>query len=66
MKPIILDASALLAFLFREPGAARVEESLTDSVMTTVNWGEMVGHFARHGASEAEIRRELDPCRLKE
>jgi len=30
--------------------------------MTAVNLGEVVGHFARIGSAEADIRLMLDPC----
>ena len=39
---IVLDASALLAFLQDEPGAWAVEEVLEQSLMSTVNWSEVV------------------------
>lgn len=38
----VLDASALLAYLKNEVGAAVVEASLSDSVISSVNWAEVV------------------------
>lgn len=61
MTAAVVDASALLALLLAEPGGDRVRAVLAQSVMTAVNLGEVVGHFARNGAAEAEIRRVLDP-----
>lgn len=61
MTAAVLDASALLALLRGEPGWERVRSVLADSAMSTVNLGEVVGHYARNGASEAEIRLMLDP-----
>lgn len=61
MSSAVLDASALLALLFGEPGAERVQNVLADSAMTTVNLGEVVGHYARNGASEADIRGVIGP-----
>jgi len=57
----VLDASALLALLLGELGSERVRSVLSDSVISVVNLGEVVGHFARNGAEEAEIRQVLDP-----
>lgn len=39
---VVLDASALLAFLHDEPGHSRVEQVLKDAVMGTVNWSEVI------------------------
>jgi ribonuclease VapC len=61
MTAAVLDASALLALLLGEPGGDKVQGMLTDCSMTTVNLGEVVGHFARIGSSEADIRLMLDP-----
>jgi PIN domain nuclease of toxin-antitoxin system len=51
----VLDASALLAALLDEPGKQRVDETINDAAMTTVNLAEVVGHFARLGARRPEI-----------
>jgi ribonuclease VapC len=59
MTLAVLDASALLVFLLDEPGAERVREVLADAAMTTVNLSEVVGHFARGGAGEPDIRDVL-------
>ena len=61
MTAVVLDASALLALILGEPGSEKVQGVLTDCAMTTVNLAEVVGHFARIGAREADIRLLLDP-----
>src|ERR1700751_2320732 len=61
MIEAILDASALLALLLAERGGDKVGAVLARSAITTVNLGEVVGHFARNGAVEADIRLGLDP-----
>jgi ribonuclease VapC len=38
----VLDASALLAFLFKEPGSEFVREVLAHSVISAVNWTEVL------------------------
>ncbi|HEU0157537.1 MAG TPA: type II toxin-antitoxin system VapC family toxin, partial [Stellaceae bacterium] len=55
-----LDASALLALLLGEPGSGKVRTALAQSALSTVNLAEVVGHFARNGSAEAEIRAVLD------
>lgn len=57
----VLDASALLALLLDEPGGEKVRAVLADASISTVNLAEVVTHYARNGASEAEIREVLDP-----
>ena len=42
MIEVVLDASALLAYLREEPGSDRVDEVLAGAVITSVNWAEVV------------------------
>jgi len=46
---IALDASALLAFLFRETGHEEVASHIDDCCLSTVNLSEVIGRFARDG-----------------
>jgi PIN domain nuclease of toxin-antitoxin system len=51
---MILDASALLAFLLAEPGKDRVAEALIDgAVMTTVNFAEVMTKYVLRGAKQS-------------
>ena len=52
---VVLDASALLAFMFREAGHERVNAVLDDACMSTVNVAEVLGRFARDGHSPAQV-----------
>lgn len=65
MTAAVLDASALLALLLGEPGFDRVRAVIADCAMTTVNLGEVVGHYARAGSSETDIRLVLDPLPIE-
>jgi ribonuclease VapC len=65
MTSVVLDASALLALLLGEPGSDRVRAVIADCSMTTVNIGEVVGHYARAGSSETDIRLALDPLPIE-
>lgn len=55
MSDIVLDASALLALLLEEPGTERVRKALDASAMTSVNFAEVVSHYAKRGATRATI-----------
>ena len=46
---MVLDASALLAFLFQEEGSRAVAAALEGSCMSAVNLSEVLGIFARDG-----------------
>lgn len=51
----VLDASALLALIWGEPGADRVRNLLPDAAIGSVNLAETVGLLAGSGASAADI-----------
>lgn len=55
----VLDASALLALLQAEPGAARVAATLPGARISAVNLAEVVGKLAERGMPEPMIRRAL-------
>ena len=65
MTEAVLDASALLALLLAEPGAETVRAVLADAAISAVNFSEVVGHYARNGVAEAQIRQVLDPLPLE-
>ena len=44
---IVLDASALLAYLLREKGAKRVKEALPAAAMSAVNFCEVLNRYAK-------------------
>ena len=46
---MVMDASALLAFLFQEEGSRAVAAALDGSCMSAVNLSEVLGLFARDG-----------------
>ena len=52
----VLDASAVLAALLREPGREVVAEALASgSIMCTYNLAEVATRYAQRGASELEL-----------
>lgn len=54
---VVLDASALLAYLQREAGADVVKAALGEALISTVNWTEVVQKAAA-AADEIEAIRE--------
>lgn len=54
-----LDASALLAFLFREAGHEQVSAVLHDACLSAVNLCEVLGRFARDGHDPHVVARRL-------
>jgi PIN domain nuclease of toxin-antitoxin system len=55
--PHVLDASAILAFLHREPGWDLTAMHLTVSVVSTVNWCEVLQKALSRGVSQTSVRR---------
>jgi PIN domain nuclease of toxin-antitoxin system len=56
---IALDASALLAFLFREPGHEIVAGRIEDSCLSSVNLAEVLSRFARDGHDPHRVLARL-------
>lgn len=52
---IALDASALLAFLFAEPGHEQVAAQLDAACLSSVNLAEVAARFARDGHDPREV-----------
>ena len=56
---VVLDASALLAYLQDEPGGERVRGVLADSVMSSVNWAEVIGKARDERVDTRGLREDL-------
>ncbi|GAA6616607.1 type II toxin-antitoxin system VapC family toxin [Scytonema sp. NUACC26] len=61
---VVLDASALLAYLQDEPGSEAVEEVLAESVMSSVNWAEVVQKSVAAGVVVNGMREDLEALGL--
>jgi PIN domain nuclease of toxin-antitoxin system len=59
MSKVVLDASALLAFLNGEPGGDLVPADTGEAVISTVNLAEVISVLTKRGVAESEIRRRL-------
>lgn len=60
----VLDASALLCLLQGEPGAAAVERAISGSVLSAVNWAEVVQKAHGRGLTVEDLRAELESLGL--
>lgn len=56
---IALDASALLAYMFRERGHETVGAAIGHSCMSTVNLSEVLGRFVRDGHDAETVLTEI-------
>lgn len=58
-RTIVLDASAVLALLYGEPGQEKIRERLrrrgTEAVMNTVNFSEVAAKLADGGSSREDL-----------
>lgn len=59
MAKIVLDASALLAYLGLEKGADRVAASIGDAAISAVNHAEVVSKLVLRGATLPVVRKAL-------
>ena len=65
MAKTVLDASALLAFINREPGAERVTAVLGEAAISTVNFSEVVTKLALRNRSPQRVLDELTEFELE-
>lgn len=61
---IILDASALLAWLQDEPGAAAVEDELAQAAISSLNWSEVLQKSLVQGVDISGLRADLEALGL--
>ena len=60
----LLDASALLALIFNEPGAGRVRDVIDDSQVHAVNLGEVVRKLVALGMPVDEVIVHIEDLKL--
>ncbi len=65
MNSVVLDASAIIAFLRQEPGAAIVGEYLTDGMASAVNIAEVGTRLSDLDMGDAQIRRSMSVLGLE-
>jgi ribonuclease VapC len=62
---IALDASALLAFMFREPGHEHVAQYIDDCCLSTVNLSEVIARFVRDGHDAQAVLWQITTTRIE-
>jgi len=60
MTEVVLDSSAVIAVLFGEAGAERVEPLLDTALVSAVNQTEIVSRLLDRGWTEDDIQRAID------
>lgn len=61
----VLDASALLALLYRQPGADVVQQAITaGAAMNTINFAEVVGKLDEDGLNALAVRQTLGTLKV--
>ena len=61
----LLDASALLALIFNEPGAGQVRDVIDDSQVHAVNLGEVVRKLVALGMPVDEVIARIEDLKLE-
>ena len=63
MSPnIVLDASAVIAFLMQEKGWEQVENKLSNSIISAVNYSEVIAYFIREGHDPEAVPTLIGDC----
>ena len=65
MPRAVLDASALLAVLYREPGSVVVERYFPQAVVSSVNLSEVAAKLSDHGVESQEVLEILSGLGLE-
>ncbi len=52
---VLLDASAVLAWLQQEPGGAEIKRLLDGGLITAANWSEVLQKVGQHGGDPDEV-----------
>jgi len=65
VNSVVLDASAIIAFLLQEPGAAIVGEYLTDGIASAVNIAEVGTRLSDLDMGDVQIRRSMSVLGLE-
>ena len=64
MNEFVLDSSAVLALIFLEPGKERVEEILDDSIISRINYIEVLTKLLERGSSVDEALESIGDLEL--
>ncbi len=62
---VVLDASALIAMLKGEKGAAKVAGAIAGARVSSINYAEVVSHFVHAGMPAHEVDAMLQPLPME-
>jgi ribonuclease VapC len=62
---VVLDASALIAFIKNEPGGDRVHAVLGEAAISAVNFSEVIAKMTDFGREVTEVERQLHRLQLE-
>jgi PIN domain nuclease of toxin-antitoxin system len=65
MNEVVLDSSAILAFLNQEPGGEIVAQCIDQALMSTVNLSEVIAKLVERGISESVIQEFVAQLRVR-
>lgn len=65
MSSVVLDASALLAYLNDEPGGASIAPRIPGALLSSVNLAEVIGKLLRQGAPLLHARRAVELSKVR-
>ena len=65
MSTAVLDASALLAVLLDEPGSAQVQAVISDALVSSINYAEVVSWFIHAGMPPKQVDAILRPLPIQ-
>ena len=65
LREVVLDASALLAFLYAEPGGEIVEPYLERSSISSVNWTEVLQQSLYRGVPVQGLKEDMEALGLE-
>ena len=57
---VVLDSSAVLAWLLDEPGAGVVDELLSDALMSSLNWSEVLQKSLMRNTDVTNLRTDME------
>jgi ribonuclease VapC len=61
----VLDASALIALLWDEPGGEAVEPLVGCAAISAVNWAEVLQRYRAHGVETAGKREQVEALGIR-
>jgi ribonuclease VapC len=64
VSSVVLDASAVLSLLRREPGAEYVENRLPGAAISAVNYSEVIKKAVERGGNVADARAQVEFLQL--